>query len=309
MSEDLEAVGTRDADQGDAGRRRPCAPPARSAPTPRPPQRHRSSPTSAPSRPRCGSTAAAVLPPPRRHRAPERRQACRARCAGRHPRAARPDRAADARRRRRAPHASSGSASAPRARLPSRCGSHPLRTARSPRCAAACARHLRGFPARTGRSRSDRRGDAGAASSQSARSGASHMRSSMPQIRPERRQVPRSRAADCTMPSVKAEAQREVFQVGRRRQHHRIGAAVIGERDRRLLRDRAHTTRCLATTPGGAHDAADRLGHRHLAGTASMRRLRRVSSRYSSCHSLGPFDGDTCTAVTLYSGQFVAQSE
>jgi hypothetical protein len=28
-----------------------------------------------------------------------------------------------------------------------------------------------------------------------------------------------------------------------------------------------------------------------------------------SCQSLGPFDGDTCTAVTLYSGQLVAQSE
>ena len=29
----------------------------------------------------------------------------------------------------------------------------------------------------------------------------------------------------------------------------------------------------------------------------------------SRCHSLGPLDGDTCTAVTLYSGQLVAQSE
>jgi hypothetical protein len=32
-------------------------------------------------------------------------------------------------------------------------------------------------------------------------------------------------------------------------------------------------------------------------------------SSYSTCHSVGPFDGVTCTAVTLYSGQFVAQSE
>ena len=47
----------------------------------------------------------------------------------------------------------------------------------------------------------------------------------------------------------------------------------------------------------------------HFAGTASTRRLFSVSSRYSSCHSLGPLVGVTCTAVTLYSGQFVAQSE
>src|SRR6056300_1036967 len=30
---------------------------------------------------------------------------------------------------------------------------------------------------------------------------------------------------------------------------------------------------------------------------------------YCSCQSVGPFDGLTCTAVTLYSGQLVAQSE
>ncbi|MGO7932143.1 hypothetical protein ACC723_37715, partial [Rhizobium ruizarguesonis] len=30
---------------------------------------------------------------------------------------------------------------------------------------------------------------------------------------------------------------------------------------------------------------------------------------YSSCHSLVPLEGETCTAVTLYSGQFFAQSE
>ncbi len=30
---------------------------------------------------------------------------------------------------------------------------------------------------------------------------------------------------------------------------------------------------------------------------------------YSSCQSVGPLEGSTCTAVTLYSGQLVAQSE
>ena len=40
-----------------------------------------------------------------------------------------------------------------------------------------------------------------------------------------------------------------------------------------------------------------------------MRRERSESSVYSSCQSLGPLLGMTCTAVTLYSGQLVAQSE
>ena len=30
---------------------------------------------------------------------------------------------------------------------------------------------------------------------------------------------------------------------------------------------------------------------------------------YFSCHAVGPLEGETCTAVTLYSGQSVAQSE
>ena len=43
--------------------------------------------------------------------------------------------------------------------------------------------------------------------------------------------------------------------------------------------------------------------------TAAIRRRLRACSSYSSCHSVGPFEGETCTAVTLYSGQLVAQSE
>ena len=78
---------------------------------------------------------------------------------------------------------------------------------------------------------------------------------------------------------------------------------------RHLFRNGARAARPFVTAPGSTYDAADWFRQRHFAGTASMRRLRWVSSRYSSCHSLGPFDGDTCTAVTLYSGQFVAQSE
>ena len=41
----------------------------------------------------------------------------------------------------------------------------------------------------------------------------------------------------------------------------------------------------------------------------AMRRLLSAMSRYCSCHSLGPLEGEIWTAVTLYSGQLVAQSE
>src|SRR5512139_2631662 len=47
----------------------------------------------------------------------------------------------------------------------------------------------------------------------------------------------------------------------------------------------------------------------YSAATLAIRRLCSACSAYSLCHSLGPLDGETCTAVTLYSGQFVAQSE
>ena len=43
-------------------------------------------------------------------------------------------------------------------------------------------------------------------------------------------------------------------------------------------------------------------------GGATLRESSAIS-RYRSCHSVGPLEGETCTAVTLYSGQFVAQSE
>ena len=49
--------------------------------------------------------------------------------------------------------------------------------------------------------------------------------------------------------------------------------------------------------------------HSAASGVVAMRRLISDNSRYCSCHSLGPLDVDTCTAVTLYSGQLVAQSE
>ena len=39
-----------------------------------------------------------------------------------------------------------------------------------------------------------------------------------------------------------------------------------------------------------------------------LRWVAALSASYCSCHSVRPFEGDTCTAVTLYSGQLVAQS-
>src|SRR3954451_18863645 len=105
-----------------------------------------------------------------------------------------------------------------------------------------------------------------------------------------------------------AEPDGKVFQISRSGQHHRIRDAVVAECYRRFFRNCARAPRRLAIAPGGAQHAVDRLGQAHFAGTASIRRLRWVSSRYSSCQSLGPLLGVTCTAVTLYSGQLVAQS-
>jgi hypothetical protein len=56
-----------------------------------------------------------------------------------------------------------------------------------------------------------------------------------------------------------------------------------------------------------AEDAEPSPQPRSLADVT--RRLFSPMIRYRSCHSVGPLDGDTCTAVTLYSGQLVAQSE
>ena len=44
------------------------------------------------------------------------------------------------------------------------------------------------------------------------------------------------------------------------------------------------------------------------ASSLAMRRDRAACASYSSCQTVGPLDGVTCTAVTLYSGQLVAQS-
>src|ERR1700733_14217134 len=80
--------------------------------------------------------------------------------------------------------------------------------------------------------------------------------------------------------------------------------------------DEQKNPRSVATLVGGyalmaPHGAIVGVRCRYSAAStvATMRRLLRASSSYFSCHSVGPFEGVTWTAVTLYSGQLVAQSE
>ena len=110
-----------------------------------------------------------------------------------------------------------------------------------------------------------------------------------------------------------AEAEGEVLEVLRRRHHHGVGAAVVGEGDRGLLRDRALAVgearrRRQAVRATRSIGGATRL-YSAASTAGAMRRLSRENSSYSSCQRDGPFDGEICTAVTLYSGQLVAQSE
>src|SRR5262245_14743997 len=88
-------------------------------------------------------------------------------------------------------------------------------------------------------------------------------------------------------------------------------ATVVGECDGGLLGDHTLALDSAPRTPRHTSDRGDGIGHDYSAAstTPATRRLLRVSSSYCSCHSVGPFDGAICTAVTLYSGQFVAQSE
>ena len=126
---------------------------------------------------------------------------------------------------------------------------------------------------------------------------------------------------------IEGKADGEILEVGRARHHHGIGAAVEDERDRRLLGHGALAGREDAIAPGEAGNAGEaavigrdppaatppigRSGaHRGSLGRSrAMRRDCLAKASYSSCHCVGPLDGMTCTAVTLYSGQLVAQSE
>src|SRR5690606_9138139 len=113
-------------------------------------------------------------------------------------------------------------------------------------------------------------------------------------------------------PLRQGEAGRKILKIGGRRHHYRGGRAVEDEGDRPLLgQDAGDIPIPLAangeTGHGGGRGSGDR-DHRHSAAGAT-RCARSRCRRYSSCQSLGPLESETCTAVTLYSGQLVAQSE
>ena len=101
------------------------------------------------------------------------------------------------------------------------------------------------------------------------------------------------------------EAIGEIGQIGRGGHHHCLRRAVEGQRDRHLFGQGAGPlldARGAEAQPG---KAARGLHH----SAARMRREWAACASYFSCHSVGPLEGLTCTAVTLYSGQLVAQSE
>ena len=80
---------------------------------------------------------------------------------------------------------------------------------------------------------------------------------------------------------------------------HRGHLAVMGS-SRRVMARETYT-----------HARRSRARHYSAAtsGLSPMRLFSRSRSSHSSCHSDGRLEGVTCTAVTLYSGQLVAQSE
>src|ERR1700730_9044922 len=110
---------------------------------------------------------------------------------------------------------------------------------------------------------------------------------------------------------AKAESNREIPEVLRRGHHDGIGAAIVGESDRGLSRDPPRAFADAAIAPDLTIDGANRIAHDYSAAstTGAMRREWRACSSYAFGHADGPFDGEICTAVTLYSGQLVAQSE
>ena len=60
---------------------------------------------------------------------------------------------------------------------------------------------------------------------------------------------------------AEAEADREIPQVLRRAHHHGVGAAIIGQRQRGLLRDQARAFAEAAVAPDLPIDCADRIVH------------------------------------------------
>ena len=97
-------------------------------------------------------------------------------------------------------------------------------------------------------------------------------------------------------PLVEPETQREVLEIAGRRHHHTGRRPVDYERDGRLLGHHADASRPTLRRPTPAwrwQRARDHVVR--PTASAPVSATRRA--------------GETCTAVTLYSGQLVAQSE
>ena len=113
-------------------------------------------------------------------------------------------------------------------------------------------------------------------------------------------------------PSVSENPIAKSSRSARRRHHHRIGRAAIGEGDRRFFRNGARAALSPLSLPDGAAGLAvrERVSFRgHGFRAADVAALLAVALVLAPAIRVGPLDGETCTAVTLYSGQLVAQSE
>ena len=102
----------------------------------------------------------------------------------------------------------------------------------------------------------------------------------------------------------KAEAKRKIFQIGRGGQHHGVGNAVVLESDRHFLRYRIEAGWAVWSR----HRKLN-LGHHAVPTPVNSCRCFLSSRAFRFCHSEGWSTRTNCTAVTLYSGQLVAQSE
>ena len=100
-------------------------------------------------------------------------------------------------------------------------------------------------------------------------------------------------------------AQGKIGQVGWRAHHDRMADAVVNQGHRGFL---DHLIGAGGTGLAGP-DRGDVNGAAHLPAAAAFRACcRRSFSLNACCQSLGWVTFSTCTAVTLYSGQLVAQS-
>ena len=140
----------------------------------------------------------------------------------------------------------------------------------------------------------------------------SHIRASMPAGRARRPRRRRCRRASA-IPSVRVKPKAKSSRSAGRRHHHGLGA-------RRCRRARPASPRAgrAFARPRARRGRGRRPwdhGCRACPIIASLRRgqdaarQRPPARRSLPATPMGPFEGVTCTAVTLYSGQLVAQSE